>query len=73
MSETKRTKHHEFDIFENNRIFSRQARGDSDAVGKAAAGYHLVGLVVKASASGAEDPGFESRLRRDFPGVDSYQ
>ena len=23
----------------------------------------LVGLVVKASASGAEDPGFESRLR----------
>ena len=28
----------------------------------------LAGLVVKASASGAEDPGFESRLRRDFPG-----
>ena len=28
----------------------------------------LVGLVVKASASGAEDPGFESRLRRDFSG-----
>ena len=27
---------------------------------------HLVGLVVKASASRAEDPGFESRLRRDF-------
>ena len=26
----------------------------------------LVGLVVKASASGAKDPGFESRLRRDF-------
>ena len=26
----------------------------------------LVGLVVKASVSGAEDPGFESRLRRDF-------
>ena len=26
----------------------------------------LVGLVVKASASRAEDPGFESRLRRDF-------
>ena len=26
----------------------------------------LGGLVVKASASGAEDPGFESRLRRDF-------
>ena len=28
----------------------------------------LVGLVVKVSASGAEDPGFESRLRRDFSG-----
>ena len=27
---------------------------------------HLVGLVVKASASRAEDPGFESRWRRDF-------
>ena len=33
----------------------------------------LVGLVVKASASTAEDPGFESRLRRDFSGVESYQ
>ena len=30
------------------------------------AGDRLVGLVVKASASRAEDPGFESRLRRDF-------
>ena len=29
---------------------------------------HLVGLVVKASASRAEDPGLESRLRRDFSG-----
>ena len=28
----------------------------------------LVGLVVKASASRAEDPGFESRLRRDLFG-----
>ena len=28
----------------------------------------LGGLVVKASVSGAEDPGFESRLRRDFSG-----
>ena len=27
---------------------------------------HLVGLVVKASASGAEVPGFESRLRWNF-------
>ena len=30
----------------------------------------IVGLVVKASASRAEDPGFESRLRRDFSGVE---
>ena len=30
--------------------------------------YHLAGLVVKASTSGAEDPGFDSRLRRDFSG-----
>ena len=28
----------------------------------------LAGQVVKASASGAEDPGFESHLRRDFCG-----
>ena len=28
----------------------------------------LVGLVVKVSASRAADPGFESRLRRDFSG-----
>ena len=34
---------------------------------------HFVRLVVKASASRAEDPGFESRLRRDFSGVESYQ
>ena len=27
----------------------------------------------KASASRVEDPGFESRLRRDFFGVESYQ
>ena len=27
-----------------------------------------VGLVVKASASRAKDPGFESRLHRDFLG-----
>ena len=29
---------------------------------------HLVALVVKESVSRAEDPGFESRLRRDFSG-----
>ena len=33
----------------------------------------LVGLVVKASTSRVEDPGFESRFRRDFFGVESYQ
>ena len=33
----------------------------------------LVGLVVKASASRAEGPGFESRLRQDFFGAESYQ
>ena len=36
-------------------------------------GDRLVGLVVKASASRTEDPGFESRLRRDFFRVESYQ
>ena len=35
--------------------------------------YRLNGLVVKASALRAEDPGFEARLRRDFFGVESYQ
>ena len=30
--------------------------------------YHLAGLVVEASAARAEDPEFESRLRRDFSG-----
>ena len=29
----------------------------------------LVGLVLKPSASRAEDPGFESRMRRDFSGL----
>ena len=33
----------------------------------------LIGLVVKASASRAEDPGFESRLHQGFYGVESYQ
>ena len=30
--------------------------------------HRLVGLVVKASVSRAEDPGFDSRLRRGFSG-----
>ena len=33
----------------------------------------LVGQVVKASALRVEDPGFESRLRRDFSVVESLQ
>ena len=33
----------------------------------------LVGLVVKASTSRAEGPGFESRFRWDFFGVESHQ
>ena len=35
--------------------------------------HRLVGLVVKASASRAEDPRFKCRLRRDFFGVEPYQ
>ena len=35
--------------------------------------HRLVGLVIKASASRAEDPGFESRFRQDFSGVETYQ
>ena len=35
--------------------------------------YRLTGLVVKASASRAEDPGSESRLHQDFFRVKSYQ
>ena len=35
--------------------------------------YRLAGLVVKASALGAEDPRFKSRLSRDFYRVESYQ
>ena len=33
----------------------------------------FVGLVVKASASRAEDPGFESRLQQDISGSSLYQ
>ena len=33
----------------------------------------FIGLVVKASASRAEDPAFESRLGWEFLGVKSYQ
>ena len=42
----------------------RSVRTDSSAWN----GHRFVGLVIKASTSGAEDPGFESRLRQDFSG-----
>ena len=45
----------------------------SSITGGSVSRVHVVGLVVKASASRAEDPGFESRLRWDFSGVESYQ
>ena len=35
---------------------------------KTRTGDRLASLVVNASASGTEDPGFESRLRLDFSG-----
>ena len=35
--------------------------------------HRLGGLVVRASALRAEDPGFKSCLRRDFSRVESYQ
>ena len=34
--------------------------------------HRLVGQAVKASALKAEGPEFESRMRRDFSGVESY-
>ena len=37
-----------------------------DAVAFPCYSYRLVGLVVMSSAPRAEEPGFESRLRRDF-------
>ena len=49
------------------------ARYMSPCVPRTTCPDRLVGLVVKASASRAEGPGFESRLRRDFFGVESYQ
>ena len=41
----------------DNRCWSEAFRGHR---------HRLVGLVVKASASRAKEPGFESRLRKDF-------
>ena len=36
-------------------------------------GDRLIGLVVKTSTSRVGDPGFDSRLRHDFSGVESHQ
>ena len=56
------------------KLFTLPQDTGGQCVGTAvSAADRLVGLVVKASASGAEDPRFESRLRRDFSGVESYQ
>ena len=49
------------------------AEAGGDPVSQSPSRDRLVGLVVKASASRAGGPGFESRLRRDFFGVESYQ
>ena len=46
---------------------------EEEVLGLPLSRYCLVGLVVKASSSREEEPGFESRLRRDFSGVESYQ
>ena len=47
---------------------SAYPQNDQSISAKRIGHYRLVGLVVKASASRAEDPGFESRLRWDFSG-----
>ena len=41
---------------------------ETSSVGGVRSGDRLLDLVVKSSASRAEDPKFESRLRRDFSG-----
>ena len=46
---------------------SRGGRLTTRPTRRSTRGNRLVGLVVKASASRAADPGFVSRLRRDFP------
>ena len=54
-------------------LFSQKSSGITDINQSISRSHRLVGLVVKASASRAGDPGFESRLRQDFFGVESYQ
>ena len=56
------------DVSERRWIFRQTGRGAADDCLPSA--HRLVGLVVKASASGAEDLGFESRLHHgDFFGL----
>ena len=56
-----------------NRLFPSNPTRDQIKTNSPTPQKRLVGLVVRASASRAEDPGFESCLRRDFFGVESYQ
>ena len=55
------------------RFTTRLGRQSGRPVSRYLYPHRLEGPVVKASASRAEDPGFESRLRWDFSGVESYQ
>ena len=62
-------------------VFSIQNQHTITSVMSDCCAYHycalrddrLICLVVKVSASRAEDPRFESRLWQDFSGVESYQ
>ena len=56
---TDRPEHHSTDPPKERRVKKRSGRRCTHR-------DRLVGLVVKAPAWRAEDPGFESRLRRDF-------
>ena len=51
---------------ENSHVHMRVFAGPQTLIIIVAHEDHLVGLVVKTSASRAEGPGFDSRLRRDF-------
>ena len=58
---------------EANAFTTRSTIGSADP-GSLFAFHRLGGLVAKASSSGAEDPGFDSRLRRgEFCRVELYQ
>ena len=56
-------------LISSSSFFLSSASSDNvDVPAALSAGDRLVGLVVKVSATRAEDPGFESRLRRHFSG-----